>query len=90
MADQTRIARVIKILRRGQVEDRTGLSRSTIYIKIKAHDFPESVRLGSRAVGWVESEIDDWVMDRIRRTRRQRASKHVLVKASKTASLIDR
>jgi prophage regulatory protein len=59
----------IKILRRPQVEDRTGLSRSTIYAKICANEFPKAVRLGRRAVGWVESEIDDWVMKQIQRSR---------------------
>ena len=59
----------IKILRRPQVETRTGLSRSTIYAKIYANDFPKSIRLGRRAVGWLESEIDDWVMAQIRRSR---------------------
>jgi prophage regulatory protein len=59
----------IKILRRPQVEDRTGLSRSTIYAKISANEFPKAVLLGRRAVGWVESEIDDWLMRQIQRSR---------------------
>ena len=60
---------VTKILRRPQVEDRTGLPRSTIYAKISAKEFPTAVHLGRRAVGWVESEIDDWVIRQIQRTR---------------------
>lgn len=59
------------ILRRKQVEARTGLARSTIYDRMnprsKRYDknFPKSVRLGSsedaKAVGWVESEISQWM-----------------------------
>ena len=57
----------ITILRRKQVEARTGLSRSTIYAKMrrnpKRHSdydptFPKPVSVGAKAVGWIEAEID--------------------------------
>lgn len=66
------------ILRRKQVEERTGLSRSTIYARLKPSSkrpgdfdptFPRPVQLGARAVGWVESEIDAWLAARIERSR---------------------
>jgi prophage regulatory protein len=50
-----------RILRRKQVENRTGLSRSTIYLRIQEGTFPKPVSLGTRAVGWLENEIDSWV-----------------------------
>ena len=53
------------ILRRKQVEARTGLSRSTIYARIKAGTFPAPVSLGPRAVGWIESDVHRWLSDRI-------------------------
>ena len=53
------------ILRRKQVEARTGLSRSTLYARIKAGTFPAPVSLGPRAVGWIESDVQRWVSDRI-------------------------
>jgi len=53
------------ILRRKQVEARTGLSRSTIYARIKAGTFPSPVSLGPRAVGWIESDVQRWVSNRI-------------------------
>jgi len=56
----------LSILRRKQVEDRTGLSRSTIYLYIQEGAFPKPINLGSRAVGWLEYEIEEWLMDRIR------------------------
>ena len=53
------------ILRRKQVEARTGLSRSTIYARIKAGTFPAPVSLGPRAVGWIEDDVQRWLSDRI-------------------------
>jgi prophage regulatory protein len=59
------------ILRRKQVEYRTGLSRSTIYARIAAGLFPSPIDLGGgRAVGWLESEIDSWVKSRIMESRK--------------------
>jgi len=48
-----------------EVLARTGLSRATIYQYIKAGRFPAQITLGIRAVGWIESEIDDWIETRI-------------------------
>ena len=55
------------ILRRKQVEHRTGLSRSTIYLFIDEGTFPKPINLGSRSVGWIESEIDEWILSRIKK-----------------------
>lgn len=51
----------LSILRRHDVQARTGLARSTIYLRVAQGTFPKPVSLGGRAVGWVESEIDDWL-----------------------------
>jgi len=56
----------MKILRLKDVMITTGLSRSTIYCYISGGIFPKSVTLGSRAVGWVESEVLEWIIARIR------------------------
>jgi len=53
-----------KILRRHQVEKRTGLSRSTIYAQMTSETFPRPINLGARAVGWLESEIEAWLQSR--------------------------
>jgi len=53
------------ILRLPTVKARTGLSRSTIYLRISENLFPKPVSLGGRAVGWIESEIDDWLAEQI-------------------------
>lgn len=55
----------LSILRRKQVEKRTGLSRSTIYLRIQEGTFPRPVNLGARAVGWLENEIESWLTDRL-------------------------
>ena len=53
------------ILRLPDVKERTGLSRSSIYKLVAEGTFPRPVHLGPRAVGWVESEIEDWLTARI-------------------------
>jgi prophage regulatory protein len=58
------------IIRRKVVEARTGLSRSTIYLRVSEGTFPRPVSLGERAVGWIESEISDWLAGRIAASRR--------------------
>lgn len=52
------------ILRLPQVKTRTGLSRSSIYAAVKRGEFPASVALGARAIGWRASEIDQWIETR--------------------------
>ncbi len=59
----------VGILRRPQVESRTGLSRSTIYARIQDGTFPRPILLGTRAVGWLASEIDGWLDRRIKASR---------------------
>ncbi|MCH8491524.1 MAG: AlpA family transcriptional regulator [Oceanicaulis sp.] len=54
-----------RILRRREVEIRTGLSRSSIYASIAAGQFPAPLRLTARSVGWVEHEIDSWIEQRV-------------------------
>lgn len=53
-----------KLLRLPAVEDRVGAKRSSIYAWCKAGTFPTPVRLSARAVGWRESEIEQWIADR--------------------------
>lgn len=64
----------LRVLRRCEVEAITGLSRSSIYSKLKENDkrpndydpdFPRPVRLGLRAVGWLESDIQQWLRARV-------------------------
>jgi prophage regulatory protein len=59
------MSQTIRILRRRAVQDRTGLSRSSLYLRMNEGTFPRCVSLGSRAVGWIESEIDAWLEKRV-------------------------
>lgn len=55
------------LLRLPEVKKRTGLSRSQIYLLISREKFPKPISLcGARAVGWVNTSIDEWVDERIR------------------------
>ncbi|KEZ75601.1 helix-turn-helix transcriptional regulator [Salinisphaera hydrothermalis] len=64
-----------KILRRPAVRAKTGLSDSTIYLRISQGRFPAPISLGGRAVGWLEHEIDEWLEARIRDSRGPNVSK---------------
>ena len=57
------------ILRLPKVKAVTGLSRSTIYLRMSEGAFPKNINLGSRAVGWLKSEVSDWMEKRILESR---------------------
>jgi len=54
-----------RFLRLNQVVEKIGISRSTVYLYLKQGRFPEPVHLSERLVAWVESEIDNWMKERI-------------------------
>ena len=58
-----------RFLRLPEVMARTGLSRSTIYVRLEQGRFPRPVSLGGRAVGWIDSEIDEWMSNRVAKSR---------------------
>jgi prophage regulatory protein len=55
----------IKILRLPALKQTTGISRSTIYAMVKAGTFPSPIKLGRRAVGWIESDVHSWIDSRV-------------------------
>lgn len=61
---------ILKILRLSQVQERIGLSRSTIYDRMNPNSprfdstFPRPVKLGVSAIGWFDSAITEWLMAR--------------------------
>lgn len=67
MTDKVQDALVI--IRRKQVEARTGLSRSSIYAAIKAGTFPAPISLGEKSVGWLDHEVDGWIAARVLASR---------------------
>ena len=48
-----------QILRLTDVKAMTGLSSSTIYLRMAEGKFPKKINLGSRALGWIKTEVND-------------------------------
>ncbi len=55
----------MRIIRLKEVIYSTGLARSTIYKYIGEGTFPKSVSLGDRSVGWIDTEVQEWILARI-------------------------
>lgn len=59
-----------QILRRKEVLRRTGLSNTTLYKRIAEGTFKPGIPLGSpNIVGWLDSDVDQWIADRVREAR---------------------
>jgi prophage regulatory protein len=69
-ATLTRLERLhavpLKFLRFKAVRDRTGLSRSTIWRLERQGAFPKHRRISANAVAWLERDINEWVLSRVR------------------------
>ncbi|MDL0433672.1 AlpA family transcriptional regulator [Marinobacter sp. TBZ242] len=57
----------MRLIKLAKVMNVTGLSRSTIYKYISGGCFPKPVSLGIRNVAWVESEVEDWILEKIKK-----------------------
>lgn len=59
-----------RIIRRPAVLHKTGISKSTLANKLSPKSpwydpsFPKSIKIGHRSVGWIEAEVDRWILDR--------------------------
>jgi prophage regulatory protein len=62
-----------KINRLPVVIDKTGLSRSSIYLRMSKGEFPKSISLGDRAIGWLESDVEQWLEDKIEASKSLRS-----------------
>ena len=60
-----------RILKLPEVIQVTGLSRSTIYLRMKEKTFPTHIKLGERSVGWLEEDIQCWIDQRISQSRKE-------------------
>ncbi|EIC82973.1 AlpA family transcriptional regulator [Serratia sp. M24T3] len=61
------------LIRLPEVQRRTGYSKAWIYRLISQSRFPASIKIGSRAIAFIESEIDDWINQRIAESRGEAA-----------------
>ena len=66
----------LRILRRPAVIEKTGLSRCTIENMRKENKFPQPIQLGPRNIGWIESEVDEWIMQKIEERDKSEESGH--------------
>lgn len=55
----------MRIMRLKEVVEKTGLAKSTIYNQISQGSFPKQIELGARSVGWVDNEIEEWLLAKI-------------------------
>jgi prophage regulatory protein len=76
-------ANATRIPRRPQVEMLTGLARATIYAAMADGRFPRQVKFGGRSVGWIASEIEEWIA--VRRPYRRRAQTRSVARARQRA-----
>ena len=55
----------IRFIRRKEVQVKTGLGASATYAMMKQDKFPKAITLSERRVAWIESEVDQWIIERI-------------------------
>ncbi len=64
---EARLQRIpLRLIRLNAVRDRTGLSRSTIWRLERRGEFPKHRQISLNAIGWLEAEVDEWVLSRER------------------------
>lgn len=63
-----------KIIRLPAVMALTGLSRSSIYLRMSKGHFPKNISLGERAMGWLEEEVNQWLEDKIATSKARRGN----------------
>ena len=59
-----------RLIRRKEVEKMTGLVKGSLYAKIKDGDFPKPIKLGMRAVAWLEADIAGWIAAKVEKAKR--------------------
>lgn len=64
-----------RLLRRPEVEARTGLCRSSIYERMAEGTFPRQVPLSPGSVAWLEEEVDGWITARLAERNRREATR---------------
>jgi len=50
-----------RIIRLPEVMEKTGLSRSSVYLAISKGNFPKQIKLGDRSIGWSLERVDEWI-----------------------------
>ena len=55
----------VRLIRRKEVQAKTGLGASSIYAMMQQGTFPKAVNISERRVAWIESDVDSWIAERI-------------------------
>ena len=55
----------LRLIRRKEVQAKTGLGASSIYAMMQQGTFPKAVNISERRVAWIESDIDKWIAERV-------------------------
>ena len=63
-----------RLIRRKEVQAKTGLGASSIYAMMAKGDFPKPLQLSERRVAWIESDIDKWIAERVANHRATNAT----------------
>ena len=56
----------VRLIRRKEVQAKTGLGASSIYAMMQQGTFPKAINISERRVAWIESDIDLWISERIK------------------------
>lgn len=67
MPAKTESAQTIR--RRHDVEAQTGLPKSSLYALIAKGDFPKPIKIGARAVGWLDRDVNAWIEKQVAASR---------------------
>lgn len=62
-------SQVQRIVRLPVVLQRIGVGKTTLYAWIQEGHFPEGIPLGAHMVGWLDTDIDNWIAERVREGR---------------------
>jgi prophage regulatory protein len=76
----------VSFMRLPKVIEVTGLKKTSVYNRMREKTFPLSVQLGPRTVGWIASEVDQWVAERIAESRPQPATVNLLRPSARASS----
>lgn len=54
-----------RLIRRKEVQTKTGLGASSTYAMMKSGEFPQCLNLSKRRVAWIEADVNQWIANRI-------------------------
>ena len=60
-----------RLIRRSEVVARVGLCKASIYNRMRAGEFPKPIPIGGGRVAWLESDIDDWITEKLMQSGRK-------------------